>query len=87
MNCTYYIIISETVGLKYNTIWKNLDNKVYTEGLHAGPPGFTFIIFPNTYTTLTYSKLRVSIIIKLEPQILYIYKETCNSLISHLKEI
>ncbi|PVD39249.1 hypothetical protein C0Q70_01877 [Pomacea canaliculata] len=49
---------SAEVGLKYNTIWKNLDNKVYTEGLHAGPPGFTFIIFPNTYTTLTYSKLR-----------------------------
>ena len=40
-----------TVGLKYDTINKNLNDQVYREGLHSGPPGYEMIKFPSIYTT------------------------------------
>ena len=40
-----------TVGLKYDTINKKLDDEVYREGLHPGPPGYEMIVFPSIYTT------------------------------------
>ncbi|KAH3814564.1 hypothetical protein DPMN_143066 [Dreissena polymorpha] len=49
---------SDQVGLKYDTINKNLDETPQKEGLHNGPPGFEFIIFPSVYKTLTFDDLR-----------------------------
>lgn len=49
-------LASDEVGLQYDTIQKDLNNKVFTEGLHTGPPGYKFIIFPNVYTTLEYKR-------------------------------
>ncbi|RUS71009.1 hypothetical protein EGW08_021231 [Elysia chlorotica] len=49
---------SKEVGLQYDTIQRDLDGKVYTEGLHLGPVGYEFIKFPNIYTTMTFSKLQ-----------------------------
>lgn len=48
---------SKEVGLQYDTINKDLDGKVYTEGLHLGPVGFEFIVFPNIYTTMQFTDL------------------------------
>ncbi|XP_076458704.1 uncharacterized protein LOC143292375 [Babylonia areolata] len=49
---------SDEVGIQYDTVQKDLDDEVYTEGLHTGPPGYEFIIFPNVYTTLEYDRLK-----------------------------
>ena len=51
-----------TVGLKYNTNWKSLASSPSGEGLHTGPPGFEFIIFPNVLKSIEFSSLRVSLI-------------------------
>jgi len=48
---------SKEVGLQYDTIQKDLEPKVFTEGLHLGPVGFEFIIFPNIYTTMEFVNL------------------------------
>ncbi|XP_053385379.1 uncharacterized protein LOC123539069 [Mercenaria mercenaria] len=49
---------SDQIGLAYDTINKDLDKEAKTEGLHNGPPGFEFIIFPSVYKTLTFDNLR-----------------------------
>ena len=54
----YFVLFS--VGLQYDTISKDLESKVYYEGLHLGPVGFEFIVFPNIYTTMSYDDLVVS---------------------------
>ncbi|XP_067936280.1 uncharacterized protein [Watersipora subatra] len=41
------------IGLKYDTINKNLQTEVFREGLHTGPPGYEMIVFPSIYTTNT----------------------------------
>ncbi|XP_076457348.1 uncharacterized protein LOC143291390 [Babylonia areolata] len=51
-------LASDEVGIQYDTIQKELDDEVFSEGLHMGPPGYEFIIFPNVYTTLEYDRLR-----------------------------
>ncbi|XP_052831594.1 uncharacterized protein LOC106879019 [Octopus bimaculoides] len=43
------------VGLIYNKITKKLHDNPKFEGLHLGPPGFSFIIFPNVYQTKTFN--------------------------------
>jgi len=45
---------SNELGIKYDNIAKSLAKKVDGEGLHLGPPGFTFIIFPSVYQTLEF---------------------------------
>jgi len=45
---------SDEVGLKYNTFEKHLGNTSMYEGLHMGPPGFTFIIFPSVFRTISF---------------------------------
>ena len=47
------------VGLKYDTISKKLDITPQYEGLHNGPPGFTFIKFPSVFRTFEFSNLQV----------------------------
>ena len=44
-----------SVGIAYDTINKDLSTETKMEGLHNGPPGFEFIIFPSVYKTLTFS--------------------------------
>lgn len=62
MSCLITIVlIFFSVGLAYDTINKDLDETAKREGLHNGPPGFTFIIFPSVYKTLSFNGLRVRI--------------------------
>ncbi|KAL4216895.1 hypothetical protein ACF0H5_023356 [Mactra antiquata] len=49
---------SDQIGLAYDTINKNLDSEAKGEGLHNGPPGFDFIIFPSVYKTITFNGLQ-----------------------------
>lgn len=42
----------------YDTVQHKLKDQVYTAGLHAGPPGYTFIIFPRVYKSITYKSLK-----------------------------
>lgn len=51
-------LASDEVGLQYDTVQKDLDDEVFTEGLHTGPPGYEFIVFPNVYTTLSYDRMK-----------------------------
>lgn len=48
-------LASDQIGLPYDTINKDLGTETKGEGLHNGPPGFEFIIFPSVYKTLTFS--------------------------------
>ncbi|XP_063411692.1 uncharacterized protein LOC134694593 [Mytilus trossulus] len=45
------------VGIKYDTFQKDLGTETLREGLHLGPPGYEFIIFPSTYKSLTFDDL------------------------------
>lgn len=52
--------MSFSVGIKYDTINKDLGSSTEREGLHNGPPGFEFIIFPSVYKSLEFSlKVRI----------------------------
>ncbi|RNA11318.1 SPFH domain band 7 family [Brachionus plicatilis] len=48
---------SYELGIKYDNILKRLGDDVKNEGLHFGPPGFTFIIFPNVYNTMEFKEI------------------------------
>jgi len=43
---------SDEYGIKYNTLTKSLSENLSEEGLHSGPPGFRFIKFKSTYSTI-----------------------------------
>lgn len=43
------------VGVIYDTIWKKLGDEVFNEGLHLGPPGFQWIIFPSIFKSIQFS--------------------------------
>jgi len=42
------------VGLQYDNVWKKLGDEVYNEGLHMGPPGYSFIIFPSIFKSISF---------------------------------
>ncbi len=42
----------------YNTVLRDLYQEVRQEGLHTGPPGFRFLIFPSVYRTIAYEALQ-----------------------------
>ena len=42
----------------YNSISRELYPDVKQEGLHNGPPGFSFIVFPSVFRTIQYPNLR-----------------------------
>ena len=42
----------------YDNIAKVLKTEVKTGGLHSGPPGFKFIIFPGTFKTMEFENLK-----------------------------
>ncbi|XP_071823258.1 uncharacterized protein [Apostichopus japonicus] len=48
---------SDEMALMYNTISRTLYEEVKEEGLHSGPPGFKFIIFPAVFRTISYDSL------------------------------
>ena len=50
-------LASDEIGIKYDTIQKKLSSNSEREGLHTGPPGFEFIIFPSVYKSLSFSSL------------------------------
>ncbi|CAG2187807.1 unnamed protein product [Mytilus edulis] len=52
---------SNEIGIKYDTIRKKLIDSTEREGLHMGPPGFEFIIFPSVYTSLTFNHLEYKV--------------------------
>ena len=47
------------MGIKYDNIAKKLSNQVLGEGLHFGPPGFYFIVFPSVYQTMEFKDITV----------------------------
>lgn len=54
-NCIYSFLLS--VGVAYNIHQKTLSDTVKREGLHAGAPGYKFIIFKSVFQTITYPDL------------------------------
>lgn len=48
---------SNELGIAYDNIAKSLDTEVQYEGLHSGPPGFSFIIFPSVYETMEFQDI------------------------------
>ncbi|XP_071791636.1 uncharacterized protein [Asterias amurensis] len=49
---------SDEMAVMYNSISRELYPDVKQEGLHNGPPGFTFIVFPSVFRTIQYPNLR-----------------------------
>ncbi|XP_071149905.1 uncharacterized protein [Mytilus edulis] len=51
-------LASEEIGVKYDTLKKKLHDTTDREGLHLGPPGFNYIIFPSVYKSITFDDLQ-----------------------------
>ncbi|KAK3082892.1 hypothetical protein FSP39_008218 [Pinctada imbricata] len=51
-------LASDEIGIKYDTIQKDLSSNTEREGLHSGPPGFEFIIFPSVYKSMEFDSLK-----------------------------
>lgn len=49
---------SDEVGIQYDIHQNQLGSRTYQEGLHTGPPGYTFIKFPKVFKTLSFSALK-----------------------------
>ncbi|KAM7429458.1 hypothetical protein ABFA07_019677 [Porites harrisoni] len=66
---------TEEVGVAYNIHQKELSSEVKREGLHAGAPGYRFIIFPSVFQSITYSDIeclnKEGIEIELDVQLQY----------------
>ncbi|CAH3016893.1 unnamed protein product [Porites evermanni] len=66
---------TEEVGMAYNIHQKELSSEVKREGLHAGAPGYRFIIFPSVFQSITYSDIeclnKEGIEIELDVQLQY----------------
>lgn len=50
-----YLCFLWAVGLQYDVINKKLGSSAEREGLHNGPPGFEFIVFPSVFRSLEFS--------------------------------
>ena len=61
--------------MAYNIHQKELSSEVKREGLHAGAPGYRFIIFPSVFQSITYSDIeclnKEGIEIELDVQLQY----------------
>ena len=53
-----YCFIFPLVGLAYNIHQKTLATTVQREGLHAGAPGYKFIIFKSVFQSIAFPDLR-----------------------------
>lgn len=45
------------MGIAYNIHQKKLSSEVKREGLHAGSPGYHFIIFPSVFQSITFDEI------------------------------
>lgn len=54
MSTNIYVFLW-AVGLQYDVINKKLGSSAEREGLHNGPPGFEFIVFPSVFRSLEFS--------------------------------
>lgn len=63
-------LASNELGISYDNIAKKLGTTVQYEGLHSGPIGFSFIIFPSVYETMSFRDItclnKDGVIIELE---------------------
>ncbi len=50
------------VAIRYDNLAKVLGKVAEYEGLHSGPPGFYFIIFPSIYETMEFNDITVCIL-------------------------
>lgn len=48
---------TDEVGIMYDTINRKLGTQVYMAGMHTGPPGYEFIIFPKVYRTASFDNV------------------------------
>ena len=77
-----------SVGVAYNIHQKTLSDTVKREGLHAGAPGYKFIIFKSVFQTMTYPDLEcfnkdgVSIELNIKLQ----YRARPNNLLEIIKQ-
>lgn len=51
-------LTTEEAALQYDVHQRVLKPMVYRAGLHLGPPGFRFIIFPNNYKTVYFKEIK-----------------------------
>ena len=54
--------------MKYDTINKDLGSSTEREGLHSGPPGYEFIVFPSVFRSLEFS-LKVGTVRRFFPEV------------------
>jgi len=75
---------TEEAGLKYNSIQRILYDELYLAGLHTGPPGFRFVIFPKNYRNLEFRNMKClnkdGLEIQLDVQFQYLAKLNGKSL-------
>jgi prohibitin 2 len=48
---------TEQAGIMYDVHQRKLKDTVYTAGMHTGPPGFDFIVFPRVYKTASFDNV------------------------------
>ncbi|XP_050418875.1 uncharacterized protein LOC126832201 isoform X3 [Patella vulgata] len=79
---------SAEVAIFYNRVFLTLRPEPYYEGLYTGPPGFEFIIYPNTFTTkqFYYFKCLNAEGITMELNVEYQYKAEIDSLQTIMKD-
>ncbi|KAK6166454.1 hypothetical protein SNE40_023141 [Patella caerulea] len=79
---------SDEVGIKYNRVSLTLEDKPYYEGLYTGPPGFEFVVFPNTFTTMQFQNFKCLNAegITMELNVEYQYKAEIDSLQTIMKD-
>jgi len=54
--CSFSQLHSTQYGLDYDHIWETVDTSVYTGGLHFLGLGHSFVKFPNTVNSITYTE-------------------------------
>ena len=73
------------MGIKYDVHLNKLGDNAQFAGMHSGPPGFKFIIFPRVYQTVEFSNVEClnkdGISITLSVQFQHLVNNT------HLKEV
>lgn len=63
--------------MKYDTINKDLGSSTEREGLHSGPPGYEFIVFPSVFRSLEFS-LKVGTVRRFSPRGLSAHRHFVN---------
>lgn len=49
---------TEQVALQYDVHQRVLKAEAYRAGLHLGPPGYRFVVFPNVYKTISFDEIK-----------------------------